>query len=60
MERVVYPGLLQPLPLSEGTWKNTTMNFIEALPKSKGMDTIMVIIDIKYAYFIALAYPFSA
>jgi hypothetical protein len=36
------------------------MNFIEALPKSKGMDTIMVIIDIKYAYFIALAYPFSA
>jgi hypothetical protein len=36
------------------------MNFIEALPKSEGMYTIMVAMDIKYAYFIALAYPFSA
>jgi hypothetical protein len=57
-----YPGLLQPFPLLEGIWKNITMDFIEALPKSGGMSTIMVIVNIftKYAYFIGLTHSFLA
>jgi hypothetical protein len=62
LERVAYPGLLQPFPLLEGIWKNITMDFIEALPKSGGMSTIMVIVNIftKYAYFIGLTHSFLA
>jgi hypothetical protein len=42
--------------------KNITMDFIEALLKSKRMDTIIVIVDrfTKYAHFIALSHPLSA
>jgi hypothetical protein len=37
------------------------MDFIESLSKSEGKDTIMVVVDkfMKYAHFIALAYPYS-
>jgi hypothetical protein len=42
---VAYPGLLQPLPVLEGTWKNITMYFIVELPKLEGKDTIMVMVD---------------
>jgi hypothetical protein len=38
------------------------MDFIKALPKSGGMSTIMVIVNIftKYAYFIGLTHSFLA
>ena len=38
------------------------MDFIEALPKSEGFDTILVVVDrlTKFSHFLLLAYPFIA
>jgi len=38
------------------------MDFIGGLPKAKGMDTILVVVDrlTKYAHFFALAHPYTA
>ncbi len=47
-------GLLQPLPIPEGSWESVSMDFMVSLPLSKGFDAIMVVVDqfSKMAHFI--------
>lgn len=54
-------GLLQPLSLPNQPWDEVTMDFIEGLPKSQGVDTILVVVDqlSKFAHFLALKHPFT-
>jgi hypothetical protein len=61
-ERVHYPGLLEPLNIPTEKWSELSMDFIEGLPKSKGKDVILVIVDrlTKYANFLPLAHPYTA
>ena len=62
VERVKYPGLLQPLKVPPGAWHTVAMDFIEGLPKSGKYDYLLVVVDkfSKYAHFMPLSHPYTA
>ena len=61
-ETVKTPGLLQPLPIPNQRWEEISMDFITGLPKSKGKDAIMVVVDrlTKYAHFYGIQSEYKA
>ena len=62
VETVKTPGLLQPLNIPSQRWEEVLIDFITGLPKSKGKNVIMVVVDrlTKYAHFCALSHHFSS
>jgi hypothetical protein len=55
-------GLLQPLPIPERKWENSSMDFITGLPKAQGKDDIFVGVDklTKFARFLAITTNYNA
>ena len=55
-------GLLQPLPVPEQIWEDISMDFVDGLPRSGSLTSIMVFVNrlSKSAHLIPLSHPYTA
>lgn len=58
---VAYLGILQSLPISEVARSQIRRDFIYGLPKFKGHEVILVVVDrlSQYAHFMPLKHPYT-
>lgn len=54
--------LLMPLEIPDAIWSDISIDFIEGLPKSRGWDVILVVVDrlSKYAPFLLFKHSYTA
>jgi hypothetical protein len=55
-------GLLQPLAVPSGVWRDIALDFVEGFPRVGGKSVILTVVDrfSKSAHFVTLGHPYSA